>query len=295
MDALRPRKLVELGTYSGYSFAAFCQAVQATGIECACYGVDHWHGDDHSGFFGEDVYRAIKEHTDTHYGSFARLIRSDFNQALAHFADGSIDLLHIDGCHSYEAVREDFLNWRPRLSKSAVVLFHDTNVYERGFGVARLWDELCREHRHFSFLHGHGLGVLGIGDEFPKPLAALFDASNSPEATTQIRLAYSKLGVAVGDRHFQGNREAFERQRTEEKTKLSQMELELGRLSSRQAYLTAMIAQRDADISLQTTELSRLRAESTLTGKVIGLLRRSPIWPLTAPLRSVVRQWRARG
>src|ERR1035437_8604092 len=36
IDAVRPRTFVELGTQSGYSFFAFCQAVGALGLGTQC-------------------------------------------------------------------------------------------------------------------------------------------------------------------------------------------------------------------------------------------------------------------
>src|SRR6478672_1923075 len=159
IDALRPRTVVELGTHSGNSFSAFAQAVQVLGLESACYAVDTWKGDEHSGVYGEEVFQEWSSFHDPHFGSFSRLVRSTFDDALTKFGEGSIDLLHIDGYHTYEAVRHDFESWLPKLSARGVVLFHDIDVRERDFGVWKLWEEITEKHLYFEFVHGPGLGV----------------------------------------------------------------------------------------------------------------------------------------
>ena len=152
MDALRPRTLVELGTQAGLSYSAFAQAVQTLGIDTACYAVDTWEGDEHAGFYDEKVFAEWSAFHSRHFGGFSRLIRSTFDEALTHFSDGSIDALHIDGLHTYEAVRHDFESWLPKLSDCSVVLFHDVNVREREFGVWRYWEEM-RERYPLVYFH----------------------------------------------------------------------------------------------------------------------------------------------
>ncbi len=190
--SMHPRVLVELGTHAGVSYCGFCEAVQRANLDTRCLAVDTWTGDDHAGFYGEEVYQDLRVFHDARYAGFSTLLRTTFDAALAYVADASIDLLHIDGRHAYEDVRHDFDSWRPKLSRRAVVLFHDTCVRERGFGVWRLWAEQSSGAPHFEFLHCHGLGVLCIGDAPPASVAALCQLA--PASVAQVRERFAVLG-----------------------------------------------------------------------------------------------------
>ena len=194
VEALRPRVIVELGVHGGFSYSVFCQAVQRVQLAARCFAIDTWRGDEHAGYYGDNVYDAVCVHN-RRYDSFSRLIRSDFSDACGAFTDGSIDLLHIDGCHRYEAVRRDFETWLPKLSNRGVILFHDIAEYSEGFGVYRLWGELCARYPSFEFRHGHGLGVLGVGASLPKALCDLFDVSADFASVEAIRTTYRRIGA----------------------------------------------------------------------------------------------------
>ncbi|HXW30544.1 MAG TPA: rhamnan synthesis F family protein [Xanthobacteraceae bacterium] len=195
VDALRPRMLVELGTHGGFSYFTFCEAVEHCRLSTRCFAIDTWTGDEHAGFYGEEVFAEVKSYNDGRFAGFSTLIRLRFDDAVEHFFDGTIDLLHIDGRHLYEDVKNDFETWRAKLSRQAVVLFHDSNVRERNFGVHRLWEDLRHAYPHFEFLHGHGLAVLGAGVDLPSPIRTLFAADAT--ASAQIRNIYSRLGAAI--------------------------------------------------------------------------------------------------
>ena len=179
---------VELGTRSGNSYSAFAQAIQHLDVDAACYSVDTWQGDHQAGSYGNDVFEEWTDFHNRHFSAFSRIVRSTFDEALLKFSDGTIDLLHIDGLHTYDAVRHDFESWLPKLSASAIVLLHDTNVREADFGVWKFWLELKARYPCFEFLHGHGIGVVGVGAELPKDVRWLLrDVAGSGSTTHVVR------------------------------------------------------------------------------------------------------------
>ncbi|MDF7563544.1 class I SAM-dependent methyltransferase [Escherichia coli] len=276
IDTLQPRKIVELGTHYGSSYFSFCQAVTKLDLETQCYAVDTWGGDEHAGQYGEEVYRQVSEHNQQHYSDFSTLVRSTFDQALEHFPQGSIDLLHIDGLHTLEALRHDFESWLPKLSNKAVVIMHDTNVRERGFGVFQLMDELKQQYPHFEFAHGHGLGVIGVGSEQSSEMLSLYALSGNPSATRQVQEVFSRLGKACGysweNSEIKRQMVALQaNQQAQTQDVMEQQALERGRLAEKITAqhhtikaLEEKLAQhtdQSAELNLQKQQVSALTAE----------------------------------
>ncbi len=173
IDAVKPEHLVELGTHGGVSYCAFCQAIDYLSLNTTAHAIDTWQGDSHTGDYPSDTYVELKAWHDERFAAFSELVRTTFDNAVDKFADGSIDLLHIDGLHTLDAVRHDYETWLPKVSDRGVILFHDVNVYERDFGVQELWRELSDQYPSFTFHHGHGLGVLATGEQQSAQIAWL--------------------------------------------------------------------------------------------------------------------------
>jgi hypothetical protein len=69
----------------------------------------------------------------------------------------------------------DFDTWLPKMAENGVIIFHDTEVFDKGFGVFKFFGEISAKHPNFKFKHSFGLGVLFLGtpDDYPESLMAL--------------------------------------------------------------------------------------------------------------------------
>lgn len=243
MDLIRPRLLVELGTHSGNSYNAFCQAVDSLKLTARCYAVDTWEGDRQAGHYDSQVYDSLRAYHESHYGDFSTLLKMTFDEAVLRFEPNSIDLLHIDGLHTYEAVRHDFETWQPKLSDHAVVLFHDTAVHQADFGVWEFWRELQSRYPSLEFPHCNGLGVLAVGRHTPPSLLKLINLEGP--ARSGFFALVERLGSGViSERQLQERNDDVKR-------------LEAAREDRERAFQTAFA---DRERALQAAFADRERA-----------------------------------
>ena len=56
--------------------------------------------------------------------------------------DKPIDVLFIDGNHTYDAVKADYSKYEPFVNKWGLILLHDATTPNREFGVNRLYHEI---------------------------------------------------------------------------------------------------------------------------------------------------------
>lgn len=87
-------------------------------------------------------------------------------------AEEPIDLLHVDGLHTYHACRSDYLNYAPLVRPGGLIVLHDVH-HSRDTGVKTFWDELRRSkhgrfERTWEWFHPrqvlpNGDGPMGIG------------------------------------------------------------------------------------------------------------------------------------
>jgi len=159
----KPKIFVELGTHSGFSYFVACQSIKELGIKAQSFAVDHWKGDSHAGEIDESVFHRVNNYN-KNFDTFSTIFRMKFSEALNSFRNQTIDILHIDGFHTYAAAKEDFETWLPKMKSDGMILLHDIHVRRSNFGVYELWNELKSSYNTIEFLHSHGLGVVLLGE-----------------------------------------------------------------------------------------------------------------------------------
>ncbi len=167
-----PEIIVELGSFYGCSSFAFMQAIKDHGLQTHLYAVDLWEAGDtytlHD--YEQDIYGFFKKVNTEVFGSIqTEMMKMSFDHACQRFKDGTIDLLHIDGSHSYQDVKHDFRQWISKMKQDAIVLFHDISeqmLYGEAIGSSVFWNEIKKEFPYTAQMpHSFGLGILFLDKE----------------------------------------------------------------------------------------------------------------------------------
>lgn len=155
----KPKVIVELGTHMGFSALVMALALKKNGINGKVYAVDTWEGDEHAGFYSNLVYETLKRRIhETCLENHLELVKDTFANARSNF--DKVDILHIDGLHTYKAAQNDFLTYKEKLSLGSLVMFHDVNTHFKE--MRKLWTALQWRYETCLIPYSHGLGLLRV-------------------------------------------------------------------------------------------------------------------------------------
>jgi len=145
---LEPNIMVELGV--DYGFSSLSLALPGIGH---VYGIDCFDGSA-TAFGRTDTLDFVRSKISELGLSNITLVQSYFDPA-ALIWSRPIDILHIDGTHTYNAVKNDFDTWSKFVTERGVILLHDTVSND---GVKQFFSEISLPK--LNFLHSAGLGVV---------------------------------------------------------------------------------------------------------------------------------------
>lgn len=161
----KPRYLLEIGTALGGTLFSFSRTANphATLISIDLPG----------GKFGGGypIWRI------QYYKSFAskyqkiKLLRrsshdmNTLNKIKSYLNNAQLDMLFIDGDHTYKGVKQDFELYSPLVKKGGLVVFHDIALHppETGVEVDRFWSEIKQKFSYQEIIKDPNQGSAGIG------------------------------------------------------------------------------------------------------------------------------------
>jgi predicted O-methyltransferase YrrM len=162
---IRPKTVVEIGTARGGTlFLLSCVADQrarlvSIDLPAGLYGGGYpaWKGLSYRRLMG--VQQKL------------HLIRGNSHEEVtfkkaAHALGGDqVDLLFIDGDHSYEGAKTDFFKYRSLVRPGGLVIFHDIlkSKHDHDVNVAPLWQELKKDYHTEELVESYEQGRFGIG------------------------------------------------------------------------------------------------------------------------------------
>lgn len=124
--------IIEIGSWKGKSTVCLARGSKS-GNKKTVYAIDpHTGSPEHQGEFGGKVWTFdIFTETLKRAGAddVVTPIVKTSNEAVKDFTE-SIGLIFIDGAHEYEPVKQDFLEWEPKVLDGGIIAFHDTVGWE---------------------------------------------------------------------------------------------------------------------------------------------------------------------
>lgn len=161
--------IVEIGGEWGRSASIWCKGAKK---DVAIITVDP--------FASDEVFEAhIHNLMEAGFTSRTSIVQERSEVAYTSFNDDSIDLLFIDGDHTYEAVKRDLELWSPKVKSGGIILMHDMG---KGSGAHYLHYEVARAVQEFA--EGHTWPFSGT---LPDSLFAFYKPASAEKSIEELR------------------------------------------------------------------------------------------------------------
>ena len=148
VETVNPTTTVELGV--DYGFSLFAMAMPERGH---VYGIDLF-GDYQKDTYGDLTTRPhVEKFIQDHNFTNITLIQDDFASASQKWTQ-PIDILHIDGTHTYQAISEDWANWYGHVQDDGIIIMHDVIAFPE---LTKFYNEITWQKAYF--MHSAGLGI----------------------------------------------------------------------------------------------------------------------------------------
>lgn len=139
----RPQVIVEIGVQTGMSVAHMAAGNPSASIT----GIDPdpvWYETEIKGAFPKVSFLKVKS--------------QDVPTSILHWSE-EIDLLFIDGLHTYGQVKWEYENYGKKVKSGGLIILDDINLpdeLEPGNGMRKFWDEIKEPKIELNHLHPEG-------------------------------------------------------------------------------------------------------------------------------------------
>lgn len=164
LEEIEINNVLEIGTYGGGSLYTLCKLANDN---AKIMSID----------IHESLYNSVeaKQQTLKGFAERGQVIKilnanshseSSLDETKMFFGENQLDVLFIDGDHSYDGVKKDFDMYSPLVKSGGIIFFHDVQHHVRGSQVEQLWKELKPNYQHKEFIEDPekqtwaGIGIL---------------------------------------------------------------------------------------------------------------------------------------
>ena len=116
-------KIAEIGVYKGRGTSMWNVFLMNEKVDYEYYAIDHFLGsNEHDNTI--DYYSITKENLNPILNKI-NLIKNNSKDESLNYDDNYFDIVYIDASHEYEYVKEDIINWLPKVKKGGIICGDD--------------------------------------------------------------------------------------------------------------------------------------------------------------------------